>query len=128
MEKAYAQALWQMIQAGSTPREAVTLLQRSLVQKGRLALLPKIARAFARIGAREEARNTVKLAVARPQDATRALAEVKKFLAGQNFKEFDLCEEIDASLIGGWRLEGKGILLDASWKKSLLSMYNRATT
>ena len=39
----------------------------------------------------------------------------------------DVDVKIDESLIGGWRLEGKGMLVDRSFKKSLLEMYNRAT-
>ena len=34
---------------------------------------------------------------------------------------------VDDSLIGGWRLEGRERLIDASYKELLLSIYNRAT-
>ena len=39
----------------------------------------------------------------------------------------DVDVALDDSLIGGWRLEGRGNLVDASFKKSLLDMYNRTT-
>ncbi len=127
MENAYAQALWGMVQKGKKPAEAVRLLKTSLEVRGRAALLPKIARAFARLAAREEGRSKMTLSVARAKDAKKAIKEVEKFLAEQKISDVDVCEEIDESLIGGWRLEGRGVLVDASWKKSLLSIYNAAT-
>ena len=69
----------------------------------------------------------VTLTVARQKDAKTALREVEKLLKELKLGEVDLCEEIDESLVGGWRLEGKGVFVDNSWKKSLLSIYNQAT-
>jgi len=128
MEHAYAQALSGTIQKGVKPADAVRALKRSLDARGRSALLPKIAHAFARLSAREEARNRMTLSIARQKDAQRAVKEAEKFLAREHISEADVCEEVDESLIGGWRLEGKGVLVDASWKKDLLSIYNRSTS
>lgn len=127
MENAYAQALWEMIKQGKKPAEAVHAMREVLGSRGRAALLPKIARAFARLAAKEEGRNTMTLSIAREKDAKQALKEVEKILAEHKITDVDLCEEVDETLIGGWRLEGKGVLVDASWKKSLLSIYNAAT-
>lgn len=127
MERQYAEALWTLIEKGKAPHEAVAALKKSLEARGRLALLPKIARAFARLAARESGKHTFTLSVARQKDMQTALIEVKKVLAGQSLGEFDLCEQVDETLVGGWRLEGKGLLMDQSWKKALLSIYNRAT-
>jgi len=33
---------------------------------------------------------------------------------------------VDESLIGGWRLEGKETLVDASYKRELLELFNRS--
>ncbi len=127
METAYAQALWHLIEKGMKPVDAVAAIKKSLETHGRSALLPKIGRAFARLAAREERKNIMTLSVARQKDVAHALKETQKVLAVQGIKETDLCESVDESLIGGWRLEGRGLLVDRSWKKSLLSMYNRAT-
>jgi F0F1-type ATP synthase delta subunit len=127
MEQAYAQALAHLIQKGMSPDDAVAKIRHVLKAHGRTELLPKIARAFARIMDREASRDKVVLTVARHKDMHHALEEAKKFLAMQHFGEFDLERQVDESLIGGWRLEGKNMLLDASWKKDLISMYNRAT-
>lgn len=127
MQEDYAEALWKVIETGMEPGKAIAALKKSLHASNRSSLLPKIARAFARLAARQERKNTMTLSIARKKDATHALKEARKILMEQGMRETDLCEEIDDTLIGGWRLEGRGILVDGSWKKSLLSMYNAAT-
>ena len=127
MEQAYAQALWEIIRKGETPAVAVAAIKRSLDARGRTELFSKIGRAFARLAAREEDRSKLTLTVARENDAPHAIKEVEKILTEQKISDVDLCEEVDASLVGGWRLEGRGVLVDASWKKSLLSIYNAST-
>lgn len=127
METAYAHALWRMIEKGMGPAEAVAAIKNNLAVRGRVVLLPKIGRAFARLAAREARKNTMTLSVARQKDAVHALKAAEKMLTEQGITETDLCETIDESLIGGWRLEGRGLLFDTSWKKSLLTIYNRAT-
>ena len=123
----YAQALWQMLEKRAKPKDAVTKLQAMLKRQGREALLPKIARAFARIAARESRKNTVTLSVAHTKDERGARTAVKGFLKEMNVSAKDVAVETDEDLIGGWRLEGRGRLVDASFKKHLLSLYNRAT-
>ncbi|HEY4516415.1 MAG TPA: F0F1 ATP synthase subunit delta [Candidatus Paceibacterota bacterium] len=127
MEQAYAKVLCELIKNGKKPTDAVRALKELLEIRGRIALLPKIARAFARLAAREEARGKLTLTVARRGDAKHAIKEVEKFLTTQKISDTDLCEEVDETLIGGWRLEGQGVLVDASWKKSLLSIYTAST-
>ena len=127
METAYAQALSKVIERGMEPGKAIAELKKSLEHSNRSSLLPKIARAFSRIAARQERKNTMTLSIARKKDAAHALRAAQTILAEQGIGETDLCEIIDESLIGGWRLEGRGLLVDQSWKKSLLSMYNAVT-
>lgn len=127
MEQAYAQALWKVVEDGMTPKEAVAELREVLTRLGRITLLPKIARAFARIAARDSARNNVVLSIAHKKDERGAKRDVKQFLSDVGAEPRDVTVTMDDSLIGGWRLEGNERLVDASFKKHLLSMYNRAT-
>ncbi|HEY4521285.1 MAG TPA: F0F1 ATP synthase subunit delta [Candidatus Paceibacterota bacterium] len=127
MERQYAEALLAVIEKGMTPREAVIALKKTLENRGRLFLLPKIAKAFERLAAKEANKNTLTLTVARQKDARKALSEVQNVLAEIKTGDVDLCETVDESLIGGWRLEGKGHLVDQSWKRALLSIYNLVT-
>lgn len=121
----YARALWKVIEGGMEPKKAVKAIAEKLRLDGRAKLIPRIARVFARIAEREMRRRRVVLSVARANDETRAKKAVRELL-----KEFsggkDAEIELDESLIGGWRLEGSGLLVDESFKKALLSIYNRA--
>lgn len=127
MEATYAQALWHMIERGTAPKKAVQSLYDSLVVRGRQALMPRIAKAFARLAARDSKRSGLILSVAHEKDERKAMREAKEVLGQMNASKNEMTVQLDESLIGGWRLEGSEHLIDASWKKHLLSIYNRAT-
>ena|SRR3989344_2211273 len=128
METAYAQALVKITAKGMKPKEAVDALRQLLVRSGREALLPRIGRAYARIAQREQGRTGVVLTVARESDRHAAQKQVSAILSDMNVEMKDVVLRTDESLIGGWRLEGRERLVDASFKKYLLDMYNAATT
>jgi F0F1-type ATP synthase delta subunit len=127
MEHTYAQALWNMIEEGTAPSKALRALRDSLKENGRESLLPRIGRAFARIAERETRRSDMVLTVAREKDERKVRTQVKEVIAKLGIDGKDLKTRIDDTLIGGWRLEGRGHLVDASFKKQLLTMYNRTT-
>lgn len=127
MEKQYATALWKMVEGGTSPKEAVAKLQRKLVAEGRENLLPHIASAFRRTAEREMRKHEVTLSLARTKDERSAKSAAKALLKELKVSVSDLAIKIDDTLIGGWRLEGRERLHDASFKKHLLSLYNRAT-
>lgn len=134
METAYAQALWNMVNGGlsvgrqgMTPRRAVEALRELLIKDGREILLPRIGKAFKKIAMRELARTRLTLTVAREKDERRAKHEVKDVLEKLGLNGEDMVMHIDPHVIGGWRLEGAEHLVDASFKKHLLSIYNLAT-
>jgi F0F1-type ATP synthase delta subunit len=116
MEQAYAQALLKSVHAGTSPKEAVSAVAHALKAQGRIELMPRIVRALTRLAEREH-NNRPRVYVAREKDGRAAFAS-------SGVKEADVC--IDETLIGGWRLEDGETLMDASFKKMLLDMYNRA--
>lgn len=126
MEQAYAQALWQMVEGGKTPHQAVSGLRDMLERQGRVALMPRIARAFERLAQREARKDDVVLTVAREKDLAHAKKEVKEVLSSLGIESSDLKTQVDDTLIGGWRLEGKEHLVDASYKQQLLNIFNSA--
>lgn len=128
METAYAQALWQSVQRGMAPKKAVESMQEVLRAHGREALIPRIAKAFARIAEREARRSAVVFTVARTGDERAAMRAAKEPLLRTGAGAGDVVVETDDSLVGGWRLEGREHLHDASWKKQLLDMYAKITT
>ncbi len=133
MEKHYAQALWKMVEGGMTPHKAVSALKELLVREGRSALMPRIARAFQRIAAQEGNTSTMVLTVAREKDEREAHKEALEMLKKLGVGDLPagkagLETQVDDSLIGGWRLEGRSILVDQSYKSQLLALYNRVVS
>lgn len=118
MEKAYAQALWELIQKGEKPKEAVAKIQTALSEKGRAALMPAVGRAFERLAAREALKNRSVLVVARASDEAKARRE-------SGAKDAEI--RVDESIIGGWKLFDKGQMTDESWKSALVSIYQAST-
>lgn len=127
MENTYAKALWKMVEGGMTPKQGVAKLHAYLTGRGRADLMPRIGRALARIASRERAKNTIVLSVAHEKDVASAKRGAAHVLKGLGATPDDIDIRVDESLIGGWRLLGREQLLDASFKKSLLSIYNRST-
>jgi F0F1-type ATP synthase delta subunit len=118
MEKLYAQALWKVIENGKSPKEAIESLARLLKKQARLALLPKIGKAFQRLADAHKA-NRPRIFVAHERDAKHALKASGR-------AEADVC--VDETLIGGWRLEAENEVIDRSFKKHLLDIYSTAIT
>ena len=118
MEQSYAHALMRLVENGKSPKDAVASIVKVLHSRGRDSLLSRVGRAFERLATRHTQRNTARITVAYAKDAGLARKAA-------NISEADV--HIDDSLIGGWRIEKSDTLLDASYKKHLLQMYNRAT-
>jgi F0F1-type ATP synthase delta subunit len=118
MPEAYAHALARLLQGGEKPKEAVARVHQALQARGRASLWPHIVRAFARVIEKDANKNRSVLYIARMSDEEKARKE--SGAKGAQVK-------VDASLIGGWRLEDKETLTDASWKKHLLSIYQSST-
>ena len=127
MEAVYAQALWNVIAKGKNPKAAITSVRKVLLARGRAELLPKVARAFRRIAEREIRKDQIILSVARNKDAKRIPRTFKVLFKRAGIDTKAIVTRIDDTLIGGWRLEGREQLIDASYKKYLLEMYNTIT-
>ena len=111
----YAQALFHLMQKGTDPKDAVAKVHAALEARGRVALLPQIARAFRRLAEREARKNHSTLTVANKQDEKEARVK-------SGAKDAELV--VDENVIGGWRLEDKERLVDTTFRKQLLSIYN----
>jgi F0F1-type ATP synthase delta subunit len=97
---------------------------------GRATLMPRVGRALARIYERESNKRDLVLTVARESDIAKAKKEAKDVISafmGESGTA-DLKTQVDDSLIGGWRLEGNERLVDASFKKQLLDVYQGVTS
>ncbi|MDP3645546.1 MAG: F0F1 ATP synthase subunit delta [bacterium] len=106
------------------PQKAVHALREILVARGREVLFPRIAKAFERIAVRESNRADVTLHIADEKDERHARSEAKKALAEMKLDTGITNIKIDGTLVGGWRLESGEHLLDNSYKRHLLNLYN----
>ncbi|MCR4325738.1 MAG: F0F1 ATP synthase subunit delta [Patescibacteria group bacterium] len=127
MEESYAQALWHMVEKGMAPKEAVQRMHSLLVSRGREGLLPRISRAFKRLAEKKRAAHSIILSVAHESDLGRAHRETKDILSKMSAQASDVTEMVDSSLTGGWRLEGREMLVDASFKHYLLDLFKKIT-
>lgn len=123
MPEMYAEALWQAIERGTKPKNAVESLSLLLEREGRMNLLPRIKGALARIASREASRRNISLSVAREKDIRSALKEVAPLLVQMEAARDGVVTNVAPELIGGWRLEGRNQLVDKSFKNQLLSIY-----
>ena len=60
------------------------------------------------------------------KDEKLGLKAIKDILKEMSVKADEVALNVDESLVGGWRLEVPGRPVAASWKKDLLSIYNRS--
>lgn len=125
MEHAYATALWKLVEGGMEHRKAVAAIRERLTAEGRERLLPRVARAFERLALRDAKKNDLVLSVAHAKEEVKAKREAHEALRAMGVSA-DLKTQVDDSLVGGWRLEGRDILIDHSYKKQLLDIYNRS--
>lgn len=121
MENAYASALLALVEKGTPAKDAVAKVREALERNGRLSIMPRVGRAFARLAGKKARAKTIVALIAREEDRKIALAEAERFAAGKAVEV-----RLDPTLVGGWRIEGGGKVLDASHKKDLLSIYDRS--
>ncbi len=115
----YARAILELNKKGDKPDSIIEGLLKSLQKRGSLILLPQILNAYKRLIYREDYKKAI-MTVARESDK-------EEFLKSLNIDTKDLNIKTDERLIGGYRLEQKGKLLDNSFKAKLLQAYRNAT-
>lgn len=92
-----------------------------LKERGRLKLLPQIARELTTLMARSKA-TAATLTVASEEERTTAIEQAR----AEGFEAEEVV--IDTTLIRGWRATQKGTLIDRSGKRALTDLYRNITT
>lgn len=138
MPKEYAHALAQSLQGvtdASTIDSHIDALVASLERSGKRPALPAVLREYERLVARKHIA-TPTLYVAHEREADGARKDLTEYLATHDIAIQASTNQkgdeekkivIDDTLVGGWRYIGKDILVDASHKAALLSLYRRIT-
>lgn len=112
----YAKALFEAGKNGTQTDVLMRGLIRSLKGRGAMRLLPHILTQYERLAARLR-RDTPILTIARESDRADAVQASGASAA--------TTVVVDERIIGGYRLEEKGVLKDASFKRHLLEVYRR---
>ena len=118
----YAKAL---ISAAKTEKDTDALLAHFLdvlKKRGVLGLLPKILTILEHAINRDKSQKAT-LVLARDSDKDKILEAVGDDFGKISTLKEDLNIKIDESIIGGYRLETSGDLIDESYKSRLLSIY-----
>ncbi|MBU6214610.1 hypothetical protein KGM48_02085 [Patescibacteria group bacterium] len=99
---------------------AVTKLILHLKSSGRLKMLPQIARELRKVAARRHS--------FRPFVEVAHLKEAPAALRAANDAGIPAAHaSVNHALIHGWRARGRGVLIDRSAKRALLSLYQNIT-
>lgn len=115
----YAKAIFDLTGNEKNTDSIVLGLIRSLKFRGALALLPKILSAYEKLSYRDNTKKNT-ITVAREADIIEAIK-----LSGVEVD--DIIVAVDERLIGGYKLEQGGKLLDNSFKAKLLQIYRNST-
>lgn len=126
MSRDYAIASAELIASGLPVNDVLARLQVLLKRRGHSKLYPAILTALLReveVGANESG---ARLSVARASDAQSPLvSKLKKELSVG--ASDDVTVTVDETLIGGAKLRAHHQEIDASYKRSLLSLYQAVT-
>jgi F0F1-type ATP synthase delta subunit len=125
LEAGYAHALYELQKGqGLSADAAVSKLMKVLKGKGHVKLLPRIVAEFEKILDMGRNEDTITMTCAKEQDFKKYGEELKEHLGttGSDFTK----EVVDDTIIGGFILQKGEIIIDGSYKKKLLLLYQNA--
>ena len=96
-----------------------------LTARGHLKLLPHIQSALQRISQARERRENIRVSTRSPEAHRRFRGSIETYVKEFGGQNTDVEEIIDENIIGGFRIEGKDHLVDASYRKMLLELYKK---
>ena len=121
LEEAYARATKSAIEHGTTTKVAFDNLLSILKNRGHMTLLPRIKNHLIHLEEERIQRETPKIKVARQSDTKKFKNEIAAAC-----KELDIIDPVhveDGTLVGGYVVEGNDMVVDASYKTTLLKLY-----
>jgi F0F1-type ATP synthase delta subunit len=94
-----------------------------LRSRGHQKLLPNIVHELEKRLTREQ--ESVKILFAREEDKIRYKENIQADLLEIAKEKEEQSQEIDEKLVGGYRVETKNILIDRSYKRALIDLYQK---
>ena len=125
LAKAYAHALYDLQKGVSLSSDAaVSKLIKVLKNKGHIKLLPSIVSEYENILNTGRDKNTMSISCARESDFQKYEDQIKEHLG---YIKAEFTEELlDETLVGGYVLQRGETVVDGSYKKKLLLLYQSA--
>jgi F-type H+-transporting ATPase subunit delta len=122
--QAHKRAVLQGLLPRIAPARQVQSLALLLLERGRIAALPAIARAYEEMCDEKLARARARVCSAQPLDIA-SEAEIRKALERRTGKKILMTTEVDKALIGGVVVHVAGMVLDGSVASRLECLKNR---
>jgi F-type H+-transporting ATPase subunit delta len=122
--QAHKRAVLQGLLPRIAPARQVQSLALLLLERGRIAALPAIARAYEEMCDEKLSRARARVRSAQPLDIA-SEAEIRKALERRTGKKILMTTEVDEALIGGVVAHVAGLVLDGSVASRLESLKNR---
>ena len=126
MKKAYVTALVETILAGKSIELVLADLKALLVRRGHERLWSQILKATARELAVKERRIVPQLVVSKADKVSETTIKEALLVLGAAADSV-YNETVDDTLVGGFTLRVRGLLLDKSYKRVLLNLYEKIT-
>ena len=114
-----------MTKRGATVKDAVHTLAKHLERRGMTGAMHRLRAALEKRALAEVRRGKTVLEVADRHHAAHAKKEATEHLNALGVLAEDVTIHEDDALIGGWRLMGRSVLVDNSFKKHLLQLYKQ---
>lgn len=126
MKQAYVTVLTNSLLLGQSPEAALINTKALLSKKGHLRLWPQILKATKRVLEAKLKSHIPQVTVAKKGTITEA--KIKSTLALLGAVETEsFTEVVDSTLVGGFTARFKGKLVDQSYKRALLNLYQNIT-
>jgi F-type H+-transporting ATPase subunit delta len=128
LEKKYAQALDDLTKNKSS--DDVNIIFSNFIsvlkKKGHYTILPKILKSLENLKQREKSDNIEFIIASKEQEDKfkPRFDEFKRYFS----EKAKIKTEIDETIIGGFIIKSKSIIIDGSYKKALMNLYNKFTS
>ena len=120
----YTEAAQSLLEEGVKTSEVLKNLKKVLERRGHEKLYLRVLKNLARNTERGVGTETI-VRVAKEAHVKKFKNEIKNASARLGVKESDTRTFVDESLIGGYTVETKDVLLDQSYKSALLNIYRK---
>lgn len=130
----YAEALYKALQGENVidegdSKKVFARFKKVISARGHDRLIPFIGREFEKVVTRENKNSEVILVTADNKSKNKWMHAYDHYKKEKIIPKGSVCREVvDESIIGGFQIRTKDILIDGTYKKSLVELYRKITS